>query len=138
MSDHRTYQKLHRKLREIHSFQVTRHDSSRLRDVSSSILEESNLNVVADRPESSSRAVAYHVVPDLNTADYLLRLPVGSTKICTAAALRSSSAEQLRTVIVNITFVNDALNKHLLFFLLLFFVFVPHRVNCAHTFLYSK
>ncbi|GFW30789.1 hypothetical protein TNCV_4089091 [Trichonephila clavipes] len=44
------------------SFHVTRHDAGRRRAVTSSSLEESLLNVVTDRPESSTRAVAHHNV----------------------------------------------------------------------------
>ncbi|GFX82241.1 hypothetical protein TNCV_33491 [Trichonephila clavipes] len=70
--------------------------------VGSPSLEESILNVVADRPESSTRAIAHHVsmshqticrllnenrlhlfhfqrVQALNPAGYLLLLPIGGT-----------------------------------------------------------
>ncbi|GBN55037.1 hypothetical protein AVEN_138553-1 [Araneus ventricosus] len=41
-----------------------------------------------------------------------------------------------RTVIVNIAPLDDAVNKHFVFpFHLLFPVFVPHSVTCAHTIL---
>ncbi|GFU72436.1 hypothetical protein TNCV_3573851 [Trichonephila clavipes] len=49
-----------RQLRETGSFHLTRHDASRQSTVRSPRLEESILNVVADRPESSTRAVAHH------------------------------------------------------------------------------
>ncbi|GFU21306.1 hypothetical protein TNCV_1475891 [Trichonephila clavipes] len=54
MADHRIFQRLHRHLRETRFFHVTRNDAGRQR------LEESMLNVVADRPESNARAVADH------------------------------------------------------------------------------
>ncbi|GFW66778.1 hypothetical protein TNCV_3783481 [Trichonephila clavipes] len=73
------------------------------------------LNVVADRPVSSTRAVAHHRVQVLNPTDCPLRLPVGSTILCAAAGLHSSCAEQLWTFIVNITLVNDAFSKHFVF-----------------------
>ncbi|GFV11102.1 uncharacterized protein TNCV_2718461 [Trichonephila clavipes] len=102
MPDHRILQRLHRQLREMRSFHVTRHDAGRKRAVRSSIRGESILNVVAVRPESSTRAVAHHIsvsrqtvcrvlsenhllffhfqrVQALNSAGYLLRLPVGGT-----------------------------------------------------------
>ncbi|PRD27373.1 UNVERIFIED_CONTAM: hypothetical protein NCL1_35529 [Trichonephila clavipes] len=60
MPDHRSFQRLHRQLRETHSFHITRHDAGRRRAVSSPGQEESILNVVADRPESSTRTVAHH------------------------------------------------------------------------------
>ncbi|GFY26183.1 hypothetical protein TNCV_354991 [Trichonephila clavipes] len=92
------------------------HDVGRLRAVRSTSLEESILNVVTDRPESSTRAVAHHVsvsyqtvcrmlnknrlhlfhfqrVQALNPADYLLRLPVGGKAMCAAAGLHSSCAK---------------------------------------------
>ncbi|GFV71959.1 hypothetical protein TNCV_2458921 [Trichonephila clavipes] len=80
MPDHRIFQRLHRQLRETRSFYVARHDANRRRAVRSSRLEESILNVLADRPESksSARGVAPHVsqqVPNLKPEDYLLRLP---------------------------------------------------------------
>ncbi|GFV57671.1 hypothetical protein TNCV_2158631 [Trichonephila clavipes] len=52
MPDHRIFQWLHRQLRETRSFHVTIHDASRRRAVRSPRIEESILNVVADRPES--------------------------------------------------------------------------------------
>ncbi|GFV67512.1 uncharacterized protein TNCV_4621921 [Trichonephila clavipes] len=55
MPDHRIFQRLQRHLRETRSFHVNRHDASQ-RCLS---LEESILNVVVDRPESSARAVAH-------------------------------------------------------------------------------
>ncbi|GFW65607.1 hypothetical protein TNCV_3550301 [Trichonephila clavipes] len=84
--------------------------------VCKSILEESILNIVADGPESRTRAIAPRVnmshqtvytvlnenrlhyfyfqrVQALNPADYLLQLPVGGTK--RYAGFRSSCAEQL-------------------------------------------
>ncbi|GFU05202.1 hypothetical protein TNCV_575321 [Trichonephila clavipes] len=89
-------------LRETSSFNVTRHDAGRQRAVCSSSLEESILNVVAVRPESSTGAVAHRLsvshqtvcrvlnknllnlfrfqrVQALNPAGYLLRLPVCRT-----------------------------------------------------------
>ncbi|GFU41989.1 hypothetical protein TNCV_4676871 [Trichonephila clavipes] len=59
MLDHRIFQRLHRQLRETRSFHVPRHDAGRRRTVPSPSLEESILNAVADRPESSTRAVDY-------------------------------------------------------------------------------
>ncbi|GFW29212.1 hypothetical protein TNCV_4132871 [Trichonephila clavipes] len=53
--------RLHRQLRETCSFHVTRYDAGRRRAVPSPSLEEDILNVVADRPESSTRAVAHHL-----------------------------------------------------------------------------
>ncbi|GFX72907.1 uncharacterized protein TNCV_1698041 [Trichonephila clavipes] len=61
MSDHRIFQRLHPQLCETRSFLVTRHDAGRQRAVCSPILEKSILNIVAVRPESSTRAVAHHV-----------------------------------------------------------------------------
>ncbi|GFU80348.1 uncharacterized protein TNCV_3521221 [Trichonephila clavipes] len=87
MPDHTIFQWLHRQLCETHSFHVTRHDAGRRRAVQSPSLEESILNGVADRPESSSTS--------LNSADYLLRLPVGRTTMCAAAGLYSLCVEQL-------------------------------------------
>ncbi|GFY28532.1 hypothetical protein TNCV_4149631 [Trichonephila clavipes] len=48
-------------LRDTRSFYVTRHNAGRQRAVRSPSLEESILNVVAVRPESSTRAVAHYV-----------------------------------------------------------------------------
>ncbi|GFV17143.1 uncharacterized protein TNCV_3633061 [Trichonephila clavipes] len=102
MPDHRIYQRLHRQLRETRSFYVTRHDAGRQRAAPSPSLEESILHVVADRPESSTRAVAHHVsvchqtvcrvlnenrlhlfhfqrVQALNPKGYFLRLALGAT-----------------------------------------------------------
>ncbi|GFV45309.1 uncharacterized protein TNCV_2037621 [Trichonephila clavipes] len=118
MPDHRIFQLLHCQLRETRSFHVTRDDAGRRRAVSSPSLEESILNAVTDRPESSTRAVAHHVslshqivctrlnqnrlhifqiqlVKALNPADYLLRLTVGGTVMCASAELRCLCAEQL-------------------------------------------
>ncbi|GFU69928.1 hypothetical protein TNCV_3348531 [Trichonephila clavipes] len=53
--DHRSFQRLHHQLRETRSFHVTRHE------VGQRSLEESILNVVADRLQTSTRAVAHHV-----------------------------------------------------------------------------
>ncbi|GFS96296.1 hypothetical protein TNCV_16581 [Trichonephila clavipes] len=50
--DHRFFLRLHRQLRETHSFRVTGHDADRQRAVRSSSLEEGTLNIVAIRPES--------------------------------------------------------------------------------------
>ncbi|GFV38786.1 hypothetical protein TNCV_1983411 [Trichonephila clavipes] len=61
MLDHGISQRLHRQLRETRSFHVPRHNADRQRAVRSPILEENILNVVAFRPESSTRAVAHHV-----------------------------------------------------------------------------
>ncbi|GFS54524.1 uncharacterized protein TNCV_1742771 [Trichonephila clavipes] len=61
MPDHRTFQRLHRQLREIRSFHATRHDAGRRKAVRSPNLERSTLNVGAGKPESSARAVALHV-----------------------------------------------------------------------------
>ncbi|GFU47222.1 hypothetical protein TNCV_3000291 [Trichonephila clavipes] len=49
---------LHRQLRYI----VTRHDADRRRNVHSPSPEERILYLVADRPESSTRADAHHVI----------------------------------------------------------------------------
>ncbi|GFV56881.1 hypothetical protein TNCV_1869221 [Trichonephila clavipes] len=57
--DHRIFQRLHRPFRETGSFQVTRHDTGTLLRRPS--LEKSILNVVTDKPESSTGAVAYHL-----------------------------------------------------------------------------
>ncbi|GFV55782.1 DUF4817 domain-containing protein [Trichonephila clavipes] len=59
--DHRIFQRLHHLLRGTRSFHVTRHDLGRRRAVKSQSMEESILNVVADRPKSSTRAVAHQV-----------------------------------------------------------------------------
>ncbi|GFS88088.1 hypothetical protein TNCV_764681 [Trichonephila clavipes] len=56
MPDRRIFHRLHRQLSEIHLFHVTRHDTVQRRAVRSSSLAKSVLNVVADRPESSTRA----------------------------------------------------------------------------------
>ncbi|GFS52950.1 hypothetical protein TNCV_330971 [Trichonephila clavipes] len=61
MLDHRIFQRFNRQLRETRSFLVIRHDAGRRRTVFSTSLEESILNVVADRPESSIRVVAHLV-----------------------------------------------------------------------------
>ncbi|GFX22373.1 uncharacterized protein TNCV_1815741 [Trichonephila clavipes] len=95
MPDRRVFQWLHRELRETRSFPVTRHGAGQRRVVRSPSLEERILNVVADRPESSTRAVAHHRIQALNPADFLLRLSMGGTAMCTAAGLHSSCVEQL-------------------------------------------
>ncbi|GFT52905.1 hypothetical protein TNCV_1460131 [Trichonephila clavipes] len=46
---------------ETRSFLVTRHDADHRRAVRNSSLEEIIFCVVADRPESSTRAIAHHV-----------------------------------------------------------------------------
>ncbi|GFU75543.1 uncharacterized protein TNCV_2862581 [Trichonephila clavipes] len=61
MPDHRFFQRLHRQLRETLSFLFTKHDAGRRRAVRSPCLEESILNVVTNRPESSTRTSAHHV-----------------------------------------------------------------------------
>ncbi|GFW29213.1 hypothetical protein TNCV_4132872 [Trichonephila clavipes] len=61
MSSRANGNRLHRQLRETCSFHVTRYDAGRRRAVPSPSLEEDILNVVADRPESSTRAVAHHL-----------------------------------------------------------------------------
>ncbi|GFW74099.1 uncharacterized protein TNCV_4176451 [Trichonephila clavipes] len=95
--NHRTFQRLHRQLRETRSFLVTRHDTGRRKAVHCSSQEESILNIVADRPGSSTRAVAYQLsrIQTLNPADCFLRLPVGGTATSAAKGLHSSCAEQL-------------------------------------------
>ncbi|GFX58160.1 uncharacterized protein TNCV_4049181 [Trichonephila clavipes] len=116
--DHVIFRWLHSQLRETRLFQVTRHDAGWRRTIRSSSLKEIILNVVADRPQSSTRAVAHLVsvsqeticrvlnenrlhlfhfqrIHALNPADYLLRLPVGCTAKCTASEFHSSCAEQL-------------------------------------------
>ncbi|GFV40448.1 hypothetical protein TNCV_4494051 [Trichonephila clavipes] len=153
MPDHRVYQRLHRQLREIPSFHVIRHDTGRRRAVRSPSLEESILNVVPDSAESNARAVAHHVSVNHQTVCRVInenhlhlsantsfesvtlsffRLPVCGTAMCAAAGLHSSCAEQLRTVIVSITLLNDA------FSLCLFFCVYSSPVICAHTFLCNK
>ncbi|GFW06810.1 uncharacterized protein TNCV_3289101 [Trichonephila clavipes] len=105
MPDHRTFQWLQRQHRETRSFHVNKYDAGRRRAVRSSNLEENILNIVADRPESSTRAVAHHLsvshqtvcrvlnenrlhlfhfqrLQALNPTDYFLRLPVGGTSMC--------------------------------------------------------
>ncbi|GFU23864.1 hypothetical protein TNCV_3331451 [Trichonephila clavipes] len=62
-----------------------------LRPVRSPSLKNSILNVMADRPESSTSAVAHHQVQALNPGNYLLR--VGETTMCAAAGLHGSCAE---------------------------------------------
>ncbi|GFW25456.1 hypothetical protein TNCV_3721841 [Trichonephila clavipes] len=57
---------LHRQLREIRSFLVTRHNTVERRAVRSPSQEESILNAVADRPQSSTRVVAYLLDSDSN------------------------------------------------------------------------
>ncbi|GFS74300.1 integrase catalytic domain-containing protein [Trichonephila clavipes] len=59
MPDHRIFQRLHRQLNETCSFHVTRHNARRRRSVRNPSQEESILNFVADRPESSTRAIAH-------------------------------------------------------------------------------
>ncbi|GFT92862.1 hypothetical protein TNCV_740311 [Trichonephila clavipes] len=54
MPDHRIFQRLHRRLRETRSFHVTRCDVGRRTAARSPSLEESILNVVADRPVSKT------------------------------------------------------------------------------------
>ncbi|GFX73741.1 hypothetical protein TNCV_4290571 [Trichonephila clavipes] len=61
MSDHRIFQRLQHQLCGTRSFHVTRHDAGRQRVVSGSRLVESILNAVANRPESNTRVIAYHV-----------------------------------------------------------------------------
>ncbi|GFU85768.1 DUF4817 domain-containing protein [Trichonephila clavipes] len=61
MPDHKVFQRLYRRLCETRSFLVIRHDSGRQRAVRSPSLDESFFNVMADRPKSSTRAVAHHV-----------------------------------------------------------------------------
>ncbi|GFS99485.1 hypothetical protein TNCV_4534531 [Trichonephila clavipes] len=67
----------------------------RVASVGSPNLDESILNIVADRPISSTRAVAHHLVKALNPADYLLQLPVGGTAKGATAALHSSRTDLL-------------------------------------------
>ncbi|GFT86911.1 hypothetical protein TNCV_4300461 [Trichonephila clavipes] len=94
------------------------YDAGRRGAVRSLIQQESALNVVADSPESSTRAVAHHVsvshqtvcrrlnknrlqlfyfqrVQTLSPADYLLKMPVNYTSMCTAGVLQISHDEQL-------------------------------------------
>ncbi|GFW69984.1 uncharacterized protein TNCV_1404371 [Trichonephila clavipes] len=93
--NHKIFQRLHRRLREMRSFHVTRHDAGRRRVVRSLSLEESILNGVADRPESRTRTDVHHRVQALNPAGYHLRLRVGSTAMGTATGLHSSCSEHL-------------------------------------------
>ncbi|GFU22481.1 hypothetical protein TNCV_1303951 [Trichonephila clavipes] len=66
---------LHRQLRETRSFDITRHDADRRRTVRSPSLEERILYLVADRPESSTRAVAHHgSEDDISDGDHNLSL----------------------------------------------------------------
>ncbi|GFY12489.1 hypothetical protein TNCV_1799111 [Trichonephila clavipes] len=67
MPDHRSFQRLHRQLRETHSFLVARHDAGQRRPVRSSSLEESILNFLVNKSESS-QAVAHHKVRAFNPA----------------------------------------------------------------------
>ncbi|GFV38058.1 hypothetical protein TNCV_872651 [Trichonephila clavipes] len=60
MTDQRIFQRLHSQLRKTRSFHVTRHEDGRRR-VPSPSLEESVLNVMTDRLESRTRAVAYDI-----------------------------------------------------------------------------
>ncbi|GFT11832.1 hypothetical protein TNCV_1923571 [Trichonephila clavipes] len=55
--DHRIFQRLHHLFREARSFHVARNDVGGRRAAGSLSLEESILNVVADRPGSSTRAL---------------------------------------------------------------------------------
>ncbi|GFY27043.1 uncharacterized protein TNCV_2066641 [Trichonephila clavipes] len=61
MPDHRIFQRLHRQLRETRSFHVIRHDAGQRIAVRCSSLEKSILNIVADKPDSSTRTVAHLV-----------------------------------------------------------------------------
>ena len=61
MSDHTIFQRLHRQFSVTGSFYLTRHEAGRRRAVRSPSLEESILNTVADRHESSTRAVTHKV-----------------------------------------------------------------------------
>ncbi|GFW33248.1 hypothetical protein TNCV_2859261 [Trichonephila clavipes] len=85
-------QRLSRQLRETSSFHVTIDDVGRRRAVCSPSVEESIVNVVADRPKSSTRAVAPHVSMIHHTVGVP---PVGVTAICTAAEFHSPCAEVL-------------------------------------------
>ncbi|GFW63514.1 hypothetical protein TNCV_401801 [Trichonephila clavipes] len=60
MPGHSIFQQLYVQLRETRSFHVTRYYAGRQRSVGSPSLEESTLNVGADRLVSSTRAVAHH------------------------------------------------------------------------------
>ncbi|GFW25672.1 uncharacterized protein TNCV_1309331 [Trichonephila clavipes] len=64
MHGRRIFKQLHRQLHETHSFHVIIHstsdDAGQRKAIRCPSLEESILNVVADRPESSTRAVAHH------------------------------------------------------------------------------
>ncbi|GFX96134.1 histone-lysine N-methyltransferase SETMAR [Trichonephila clavipes] len=62
MPDHIIFQWLHRQFRETRSFHITRHGADRRKlDIFCPSLEESVLNAVADRSESSTRGVTHHV-----------------------------------------------------------------------------
>ena len=61
MQDHRIFQRLHHLLCKTGAFNVNRHEAGRLRAVRTPRLKESILNIVAERPESSTRTVARDV-----------------------------------------------------------------------------
>ncbi|GFV36407.1 hypothetical protein TNCV_2234541 [Trichonephila clavipes] len=56
---HRIFQGLHGHLRDRRSFHLTRHDEDRRKVTRGPSLEESILNVVDNRPESSKRDVVH-------------------------------------------------------------------------------
>ncbi|GFT40112.1 uncharacterized protein TNCV_2171221 [Trichonephila clavipes] len=120
MPDHRIFQWLHRHIRETRLFYARRHDAGRRRAVRSSSLEEGIWNVVPDRSESCTRAVAHHVSMGHQTVYSVKRkllmpfpfsastsfesdrfssppqlLLLGGTAMCAAAGLHSSCAKQL-------------------------------------------
>ncbi|GFX36777.1 uncharacterized protein TNCV_5036131 [Trichonephila clavipes] len=79
MADHRIFQRLHRQLREIRSFHVTRHSAGLQRSVRSPSLEENILNVMAVKPASSTRAVAHHVSVSYQTVCKVLNEKITSS-----------------------------------------------------------
>ncbi|GFW94673.1 hypothetical protein TNCV_4247131 [Trichonephila clavipes] len=61
MPDYGIFQLLHRELHETRLLLVAKHDAGIRTALRTPSLEESLLNFVADRPESSTIAVAHHV-----------------------------------------------------------------------------
>ena len=61
MQDHRIFQRLHRQLSETVLFNLAIHEASRPRSVHNPSLKGRILNIMADRTESSTRAVVHLV-----------------------------------------------------------------------------